>query len=486
MIINMIFVLFIGMILISSLLKNIKVISIINIVGTMLIGGCFISVVDSVYKYEHISFLNNFLYIDSLNVIQIFIIMSISIISLLYAHKYIAHETKEHIITIGKAKTFYILFDLFVMSMIIVAISNNIVAMWMGLEATTISTAFLIGFSKNKLSIEAAWKYIIICSLGIGIGLIGIILFIYSAGVTEASEIANWTYLVSKAGILDKDIAKIAFVFIFIGIGTKAGIAPMHTWLPISHSEAPSPISALMSGALLNLALYVIVRFYIIIKLVSGLENLKYLFIIFGCISLIVSSFSILRQTNYKRLLAFSSIENIGIMTLGFGFGGYIAIFGSLLHGVIHAFGKALLFLVSGNILSVYKTKRMDVVQNLIKTMPINSVFLILGMLIIVGAPPFASFLSEYKIMIGGIHNDYLIYAIIYAVCLLLVFIGFLKSFIKMIFEQDNSKIYTKSDMDKENILPIVIAFVLVVLTSVFFGGYLTEILDRATLIIES
>ncbi|HCC07601.1 MAG TPA: hydrogenase 4 subunit F [Clostridiales bacterium] len=485
MIINIIFALFIGMILITSLLKNIKIISVINITFTMLIGGCFVNIIDNVYKYEHVSFLNNFLYIDSLNVIQIFIIMTISIISLLYSHKYMINQIQDETINLSKAKTFYILFTLFTMSMVIVAISNSIVLMWMGLEATTIATAFLIGFSKNKLSLEAAWKYIIICSLGIGIGLVGIILFIYSAGGGDTSEITNWTYLVDKAGVINKDIAKIAFVFIFIGIGTKAGIAPMHTWLPDGHSEAPSPVSAMMSGVLLNLALYVIVRFYIIIKLVDGLENLKYLFIVFGCISLIISSFSMLTQNNYKRLLAYSSIENIGIMTLGFGIGGYIAVFGALLHSIVHAFGKTLLFLVSGNILSVYKTKRMDKVQNLIKTMPMNAILLIVGMLIIVGSPPFASFLSEYNIIIGGIQRDYYIPIIIFSICLLIAFVGFLKSFIPMTLEQDNSQIYTKSDKDKENILPIIIALVFIVLTSVFFGGYLTDILDRATLIIN-
>ena len=484
MIINIVLTVFLAMILISILLKNIKTISIINIIGITMIGLSFIGIGVDVFKYGHINFLNNLIYIDSLNLIQLFIIFSISIISSLYSYRYIINEVEEKVITLKRAKIFYILFNLFVLSMMIVALSNNIVGMWMGLEATTIATAFLIGFNPNKLSLEAAWKYIIICSLGIVIGLIGIILFVYSAGSEANSEMLNWTYLIENFPILNKDIVKIAFTFIFIGIGTKAGIAPMHTWLPDGHSESPSPISAMMSGILLNLALYVIVRFYIVVKLVSGLENLKYLFIIFGCISLIISAFSILKQSNYKRLLAFSSIENIGIITLGFGFGGYIAVFGALLHSVIHAFGKSLLFLVSGNILSAYKTKRIDKVHNLIKTMPINAVFLILGMLIILGAPPFASFLSEYKVIIGGIENGYYISTIILTICLLLVFVGFLKPFIKMVFREREEVVYDKLNSDKENIAPIILIFVFAILTSVFFGGYLTTILDKATIII--
>lgn len=162
---------------------------------------------------------------------------------------------------------------------------------------------------------------------------------------------------------------------IFIGIGTKAGFAPMHTWLSDGHSEAPSPISAMMSGILLTLALYVVVRFYVIIKVVENLSGFNKLFIIFGILSLVISSFSILKQNNYKRLLAFSSVENMGIISLGIGFGGYFGIFAAILHSIIHAFGKTLLFLTAGNILENYKTKRIDKIHYLIKYMPLNSFF---------------------------------------------------------------------------------------------------------------
>lgn len=463
--------------------KKIKLMSVLTIlitaalVAITVVFQCKVKIVNSIFYY------NKLIYIDSLNVIQLILISTVSFIAAIYSYKYIKEEIQEKEIDNRSAKLYYILFNLFVFSMIIVSLANNIVLMWIGLEATTLSTAFLIGFNKHKLSLEAAWKYIIICSVGIVLGLVGIVLFIYASN-SSSSEALNWTYLVNHYSCMNKGIVKFAFSFIFVGIGTKAGLAPMHTWLPDGHSESPSPISAMMSGVLLNLALYVIVRFYIIVKSIQGLEKMRYLFIIFGAISLIISSFSILKQKNYKRLLAFSSVENLGIITLGFGIGGRIAVFGALLHSIIHAYGKSLLFLVSGNILNVYKTKRISKVRNLIKTMPINSVFLILGVLVITGVPPFASFLSEYSILIALIQSNNYMVGGIYILCLLIVFAGFLKVFMKMIFdskEEDNKK----TPKDRENILPLVLAFLAVIFVSAFSNGEINSLINRAVTIIS-
>jgi hydrogenase-4 component F len=258
----------------------------------------------------------------------------------------------------------------------------------------------------------------------------------------------------------------------------------MHTWLSDGHSEAPSPIGAMMSGILLNLALYVIVRFYIVLKHIPGLEDLKFLFIGFALISLIVSSFSILKQTNYKRLLAFSSIENMGIISLGIGFGGYLGVFGAILHSIIHAFGKTLLFLTTGNILAALKTKRINKVNKLIKSMTKNAIMLIIGMLIIIGSPPFASFFSEFNILISGIQKGRYISVIIYSICLILVSVGFLNIFIKMVFNNSEENQCEKIEKDNDNIVPLVLALIFVIFTTVTFNNYLYVILNKAVSII--
>jgi hydrogenase-4 component F len=485
-------ILLIGIILLITMLtavisKDIKVTSMVNIAGMLINLVLAAFIIHEVYARKTLSYADNMIYIDSFSLIQIFIISAVSLIASIYSYKYINEELKEGVITLKRAKMFYALFSLFVASMFFMCVINNIMLIWIGLEATTLSTAFLISLNRTKLSLEASWKYIIICSVGIGIGLIGIILFIYSLGTIANDTQLNmlsWTYFYSHSHQLSANIVKIAFAFIFVGMGTKAGLAPMHTWLSDAHSEAPSPISSMMSGILLNLAMYAIVRFYLIAKHVPGLHRLHYFFIVFGLLSLAVSAFSILKQSNYKRQLAFSSVENIGIISLGFGIGGPIAIFGAVLHSVIHAFAKTLLFLVSGNILSVYKTKRVDKISNLFKVMPVNSVFLIIGMLAIVGAPPFASFFSEYKIMVGSINNGYYAAGIIYAICLLLVFAGFLNIFLRMIFKKEEEVEYKVSSKDRENILPIYMSFTFIVCVSIYFGGYLTTIINRAVSII--
>lgn len=474
---------FTGAILVDLLSNNINKISCVNIFGMLILVILTLGIGINIAQQEHIYYFGGYVYIDSLSQIQLIIITTVSFITAVYSHKYIGDEYKEKIISLNKAKGYFVLFQIFVLSMIFLCMSNNIMGMWIGLEATTLSTAFLIGFNSSKLSLEAAWKYIIICSVGLAIGLIGIILFIYSLNAEVNTSMLQWTYLLSRGNIFNRNILMVAFTFIFVGIGTKAGIAPMHTWLSDGHSEAPSPISAMMSGILINLALYVIIRFYIIVRLVNGTENIRYLFIVFGCISLIISSFSILKQTNYKRLLAFSSVENIGIMCLGFGFGGTLGVFGSLLHSIVHAFGKSLLFLVSGNILKAYKTKRIGNIKYLIKTMPYNSVFLIIGILVITGTPPFASFFSEFKILQNGFNNGNYISVAILAFALLIAFVGFVIPFIKMIFQGDNTE-YMRMEKDKENIIPLIIAVIFILFISCTFDNLLYPLINKAVIII--
>jgi len=479
----MMIAIFIITVSISMSAKDIDKISFANIFGILLILILtFIKTFD-VVREGVIYYFGNIVYIDSLSQIQLIIVVSVSLLAVIYSYKYIKGEYEENIISLKKAQIYYLLFQVFVFSMIFLCVSNNIMGMWIGLEATTLATAFLIGFNNSKLSLEAAWKYIIICSIGLVIGLIGIILFIYSMNTEINTSMLQWTYLLNWNKDFDKEILTIAFTFIFIGIGTKAGIAPMHTWLSDGHSEAPSPISAMMSGILINLALYVIVRFYIIIRLVSGIENIRYLFIVFGCISLIISTFSIMKQTNYKRLLAFSSVENIGIMSLGFGFGGPLGVYGSLLHSMVHAYGKSLLFLVSGNILNAYKTKRISNIKCLIKTMPYNSVFLIIGILVITGTPPAASFFSELMILQNGFNNGEYISVAILLLSLLIAFVGFIVPFVRMIFSDDGME-YERLEKDRDNILPLVIAVAFIIIVSCTFNNLMNPLIKSAVRVV--
>ncbi|MBU3159287.1 hydrogenase 4 subunit F [Clostridium frigoris] len=477
-------ILFLFLIVTPLLFKNIKTTGLVTIFGAVLVLGIVLKIITMVSGGYSLSYFNEFFYIDSLSIVQLLIISCINIIVSIYSYRYIIDEVEEKTITLKMGKFYYFLFNFFVFFMLFIALTNNIVAMWIGLEGTTLTTAFLIGFNINKNSLESAWKYIIICSIGIGIGLIGILIFVNAYSNQDTDQILKWSHLVNNQNPQSTYAIKIAFTLIFVGIGTKAGLAPMHTWLPDAHSEAPSPVSAMMSGVLLNLALYVILRFYIITKHIPGLENTKWLFIVFGCVSLIISSFSILRQLNYKRLLAFSSVENMGIIALGLGVGSKIAVFGAILHSLVHAFGKSMLFLTAGNLLSAYKTKRIDKIDALIKTMPINAVFFIIGMLVITGAPPFPAFFSEYYIIVGTVESGNYIVTALYTFCLLLVFAGFLRVFIKIVFNTEPGVKYVRMKEDKKNILPLALCLVSIVIMSLTMNGYLSNMINNAVLII--
>lgn len=487
MFVSLMIIVFTIMIVGTLLFTDLKWMSLTNILGSIAISILTLNVSEYIYHHQSLTLFNNFIYIDSLSVIQLLIVSFVALISLIYSYRYLQNEIDEEIITVNNAKLFYFMLVVFYFSMVVTSLTNNIVAMWIAIEATTISTAFLIGFNKNKLSLEAAWKYIIICSIGISLGFVGIVIFIYAGNTLDPAQVVHWNYLVDNFQHLDKKSVLVAFTFIFIGLGTKAGIAPMHTWSPPTHSEAPAPINALLAGVLHNLALYVIIRFYAIINNIESLVNLKYLFIAFGTISLVISAFSLLRQTNYLRLLAFSSVENIGIMSLGIGIGGYLGTFGALLHSLIHALTKTLLFLTLGNVHRLYKTRHIASVRSLVKTMPKHSFLLMLGVLAITGVPPFASFYSEFFILIAGITDGYYISSFLYVLCLLLVFSGFVAAFTKMIFSNKNplqEEELTKSFRDDENILPLALTLILMVFVSIPYQEPILTIINRAALII--
>lgn len=475
--------LFVLLILSSIFFKDIKIISYIHIAGMISLLAMVFRTLLIVNKTEEIFLGNEFFLIDSLSVIQMIIISVVSFISILYSHNYIQDELSGGVIKIEKAKMYYMLIDLFVFSMYFVTVSNNIAGMWIGLEGTTLSIAFLVAFRRDKPSLEAAWKYIIVCSLGIGLGLVGIVLFIYSVGMGAELDVLNWSYIVKNYQVFDRNIVKIAFAFIFIGVGTKAGIAPMHTWMPDGYSEAPSPV-AMISGILLNVALYVIVRFYIIMRFIYGMDNIRYLFIIFACFSLVVAVFSMLKQGNFKRLLAFSSIENIGIITLGLGIGVYVSVLGALIHSIIHSFAKTLLFITAGNIQRALKTNRVDKIEALIKIMPKNAIVMIIGMLILTGMPPFAAFFSEFYILAGAIQYGHYVSGILLAICILIAFAAFINILFKMIFKLDKDIEYKTLEADNKNMLSIVVTLTFIVVISLTWSNLFRSILSKATLII--
>ena len=347
--------------------------------------------------------LGDLLRVDALSAFMVAIITFLAGIASLYAVGYIRAEfAGEHL---SRPRLFFALLHLFVFTMLVAVTTDNLGVMWIAVEGTTLATVFLVNLRHTRTSLEAAYKYLILSSVGIALAFIGTAL-VYYAGAAEAGEIAvNWSALNTAAGSLNPEVVRLAFVFIVIGYGTKAGLAPMHTWLPDAHSEAPAPISALMSGVLLNVGLYAMIRFKAVADVALGPEFAARLLIGVGLLSLLVAAAFLVRQRNYKRMLAYSSVEHIGIICLGLGFGGYWGVFGALLHVLSHALSKSLLFILSGNILLKYHSAEIGDVRGLLHAAPWTGALFLAGMLALIGLPPFAPFISEFMIFRAGLES---------------------------------------------------------------------------------
>jgi len=345
--------------------------------------------------------------------------------------------------------------------------------MWVAIEATTLVSVLLIMIYVKESAIKSAWKYLVIATVGLSFALIGTIFFYYAnihdplRSVTPQEDKINWTNMMENAKSFDPALVKMAFIFILIGYGTKAGIAPMHTWLPDAHSESPTPISALLSGVLLNCALYGIIRFHLISGSSLGAEFSENLLIIFGLLSVGIASISILFQKDMKRLLAYSSVEHIGIVTLALGFGGFFGVYGAILHMINHALVKPLMFFASGKISQKYKTKNMLKIKGIITTMPITGIMFLMGGLAIIGMPPFNIFLSEFMILRSGFNSNHILASSILILLLAVIFIGFIRNLIMMVFGK--SKIEMRNgDLGNLSLIPMIILVLFVIMLGIY------------------
>lgn len=342
----------------------------------------------------------NYLRADGLTLFFLLNVGLIFGVVLIYSVGYMRHIPKGRF---SSPRWFYALMFLFLFTILAAYLSANLGVLWISIEATTLASALLVGFYNTEGAIEAGWKYLIVCTVGIAFALFGTIAFYLAAvrGGVPAETALNWATLMAAAPGMSgaRELLKLAFVFAAVGYGTKIGFVPMHSWLPDAHAESPAPISALLSAALLNCALYALLRLEVITSRAVGSSFCHTLLLVFGGLSLIVSAFLMIVQRDLKRLFAYSSIEHMGIVALGLGIGGPIAVFGALLHTFNHSLAKTLLFFSTGSIRETFGTLRMDRIRGLGRTLPRTSTLLVIGGLAVVGMPPFGLFISEFAIL---------------------------------------------------------------------------------------
>lgn len=325
---------------------------------------------------------------------------------------------------------------LFLAAMTLALLADNLGVLWAAVEGTTIATAFLVGYNGSRHALEAAWKYVVLGSVGVAIAFLGLVL-VYAATADVVPEL-TWSTLVAAPAV-STATARIGLALMALGFATKAGLAPMHSWLPDAHSEAPAPISGLMSGVLLAVAFYAILRVKAISDALLGPDLMRNLLTVTGLLSLAVAALLILTQRNYKRMLAYSSIEHMGILALGAAIGGPLAMAAVLLHILGHGLAKASMFLVAGRILTVTGTARIDQVHSLLTRHPRLAVPWLAGSAALLGFPPFSLFLTEVAIIIAGFQRGMLWQTAVALVLLLVVFAGVTRHTLSMTLARHDS-----------------------------------------------
>lgn len=337
-----------------------------------------------------------------------------------------------------KLWSFYALFALFAVTIFVSATMNNAGLYWIVIELTTLVSTFLVGFERAAESVEAAWKYIIVVSAGISLALLGTILFYWSGSfVLGPTYSMTWDVLRDTAPKMNPQLVTLSYLLVLVGYGTKVGLAPMHTWLPDAHSESPAPISAMLSGALLNAAMLGIVRYLAVADEAGvGLIARKTL-VAFGVLSLLVGALFIVRQNGVKRLMAYSSVEHMGVVALGFGFGGALGVVGALYHMLNHSLNKSLMFFGAGNVMRSLGSKEIANLRGVWRRFPVQGALWLAGAVAITGAPPFGLFLSEFIILRAGLAQSFPWAVGIMLVLLIVIFVGFLNHFRVMYFEPE-------------------------------------------------
>jgi len=422
-------------ILIAMATRNARIAEWSNLAASVVVFAAVISLpfVPATPHY----FAAGYLFLDGLGAWVLLCVASVYLLSSLYAIGYmrLEEEGDRHL------PGFYALFAGFALTMLVAPLVNNLGVYWIAIELTTLVSTFLVGFERRAESMEAAWKYIIIVSAGISLALLGTTMLYWGGSlVLGPTYDLTWQTLAAVAPRMNPVLLRLGFLLILIGYGVKTGLAPMHAWLPDAHSEGPAPVSAMLSGALLNTAMLGIVRTLAATDAAGAGAVPHGALIALGALSLLVAALFIVRQRGVKRLMAYSSVEHMGVLALGFGFGGTLGVAGALYHMLNHSLNKSLMFFGAGNAMRRYGSTDIPEIRNVLREFPASGLLWLAGAVAITGAPPFGLFLSELAVLRAGWGGPHTWAAIVMVVLLIIIFIGFLNHFRTMYFDDDETR----------------------------------------------
>jgi hydrogenase-4 component F len=342
-----------------------------------------------------------YLFVDDLNIVFVVLGTFVGFTTSAFSASYIGHELEIGRLTPRHLRFYHAMYQTLMFAMNLGLLANNIGLMWVAIELATLTTVLMVGIYRTHEALEAAWKYFILGSVGIALALFGTILVYMAARpvIGEGHDAMVWTALVEQASGFSPELLNVAFVFLMLGYGTKVGLAPLHAWLPDAHAEGPTPISAVLSGLLLNVALYALLRFKILLAANAAALAPGPLMMTMGLVSLIFAGFMLYRRRDIKRLFAYSSIEHMGLITFAFGMGGPLANFAGLLHMTMHSLTKSAIFFAVGHISQVKGTQKIAEIRGLTESHPVLGWGLVLGVVAIAGLPPLGIFMSEFLIV---------------------------------------------------------------------------------------
>ncbi len=426
-------------------------------------------------------------YVDAFNVYLIALTALVGVTTAIFSRPYMAHELELGRVGEGRMRLYHASFQGFLFTMQLALSTNNLGILWVALEGATLATVLLVSLYRTPESVEAAWKYFILCGVGIAQALFGTVLLYFAASqvIANPNEALLWSVLHANAAHLEPVVMAIAFVFLLVGYGTKVGLAPLHNWLPDAHSEGPTPMSAVLSGLLLNVALYAVVRVKMLTDgaLAGGTVHTPhlagYLLMGFGLISFLVAGLFLHRQRDIKRLFSYSSIEHMGLMTFAFGLGGPLATFGALLHMTVHSLTKSAIFATVGHASQIAGTQAMERIRGLISTQPDVGWGLLVGTVAIAGFPPFGVFASEFLLLSATIERWPWL-AIPLLVGLAVAFAGLFRHLHPIVFGAR-----PEGQMAiRVNMLPVYLHLALVLWLGLSIPGFLARWFDQATRLI--
>ncbi|MBI5741981.1 MAG: hydrogenase 4 subunit F [Nitrospirae bacterium] len=373
----------------------------INIMGSAATFAAGAGLAVQVYMEGPMLAGGKFFFVDAFNVYLSVLTSFVSMTTAVFSRRYMRKEREHGRVGHIRMRFYHAMFQLFIFAMLLCLLTNNVGVLWIAMELATLSTVLLVSLYRTPTAIEAAWKYFILCGVGIAQALFGTVLLYFAAEkvLGEGGEALLWTNLSRISPELEPTVLSLAFVFLMVGYGTKVGLVPLHNWLPDAHSEGPTPISAVLSGLLLNIALYALVRCKVLVDGATGTHHAGNIMMGFGLLSILVAAFSLLRQKDIKRMFSYSSIEHMGIATFAFGLGGPVATFGALLHMLVHSLAKSSIFFTVGHASQMHRTQEMDRIRGLFRGNPLVGWGLMLGVMAIVGMPPFGIFTSEFLIL---------------------------------------------------------------------------------------